>query len=126
MTFPKTASGIAAKSSAPGKVEVLIINNGRTLCGAEVSASEIGGAVATLLASAIQASSGTVVQEPKSPPLMIVGVSGLGIWPHPTSNHYTLHLQCGEAQIGFELTPALIRLLRDSLNTIVKEMGNLQ
>ena len=115
--FPRHMSGVAAKGRADGNIELFVVERGRTLCGCEFAASAAGGVVLTILGAAIASLAASKKPASDSAPkeLPILPIHKISLEQHPTPNHMTLHLQIGEAHIGFDLEPDAIAPLGRAL-----------
>jgi hypothetical protein len=111
-------TGLAAKASDTGKVQIVMVHKGERKASLILPAKEAGSASAIVLAAAFA----SYAMHKKPPPLPsamedtpVLQVTRIAIGEHPKPNHYTLQIQLGEAQIGFELTPAMLAPLGQAL-----------
>ena len=117
-TLPKSVTGIGAKGMTNGRVKIALFKAGKTVAALELPAKDAGSAAATILGAALAS---YVLTPNKSPAptsmenLPVLQSTTLAIGGNPKPNHYTLNIVMGEAQIGFELTPGVLRPLGQAL-----------
>jgi hypothetical protein len=104
--FPPTLTGLVAKGLESGRIEMLLVDKGTVIGGIEVAANLVGNAAATILGAALAAFKhlGKPGLPAPASPLPVLQASKIWIEPHPMPNRCTLHVQCGEAHIGFEVS----------------------